>query len=266
MTAPNQLHTRVSSLEQHLVDQDAAVAADRAALAHLQERHEQVERRVDALDTEQFTLTEQLRHVADEAARAVTGLDELERVLAEVQDRNMDTTAAFEKALRQRPEALESDEEAPTEDTNQDDADSGEVQPPTLDQVHSWVAEHISPLVRKITATGEGGGVRWCRQWWLHQDAVDRFVALYWVFTELSEQGTFGWLSVYLRDHLDPHLAILTSPFGPFYACSPKRHSDTGSPLGHAEFDAQTDGVSGTAATARALARGTTNVSAAGTT
>lgn len=254
MTAPDQLHTRVTTLEQHLVDQDAAVAADHAALAHLQERHEQVERRVDALDTEQFTLTEQLRHVADEAARAVTGLDELERVLAEVQDRNMDTTAAFEKALRQRPETLESDAEAPKEDANQDDADGGEVLPPTLDQVHSWVAEHISPLVRKITATGEGGGVRWCRQWWLHRDAVDRFVALYWVFTELSEQATFGWLSVYLRDHLDPHLAILCSPFGPFYACSPNRHSDTSGPLGHSEMEATGQDATGTALTARAVA------------
>jgi Domain of unknown function (DUF4913) len=52
------------------------------------------------------------------------------------------------------------------------------------------------------------------------------------VHTELSEQNTLSWLSAYLRDHLDPHLAILTSPVGPFYACTPIKHSDLTVPLG----------------------------------
>jgi hypothetical protein len=96
--------------------------------------------------------------------------------------------------------------------------------------------------VRKTTTTGEGGGIRWCRSWWHHHDAVERFTALYIVFTELSEQNTLSWLSAYLRDHLDPHLAILTSPVGPFHACTPTKHSDIAAPLGNADLDHRGNG------------------------
>jgi hypothetical protein len=110
-----------------------------------------------------------------------------------------------------------------------------------LDVLYAWVDKHITPLVRRVTATGEGGGVRWCRQWWLHHDAIERFTALYLVFDELSKEDTISWLSAYLRDHLDPHLAVLTSPQGPFYACSPHRHSDTSNPLGQDVLDENDD-------------------------
>jgi len=29
---------------------------------------------------------------------------------------------------------------------------------------------------------------------------------------------------------------VLTSPFGPFYACTPLRHSDSSGPLGHTDL------------------------------
>jgi hypothetical protein len=123
-------------------------------------------------------------------------------------------------------------------DTNTDvGADSGDAgsatETPTLSAVHAFVERHIAPLVRKTTTTGEGGGIRWCRQWWRHIDAVHRFTALLIVWTELSHQDDLTWLSGYYRDHLDPHLATLTSPFGPFHACTPLRHSDVIEPLGH---------------------------------
>ena len=104
--------------------------------------------------------------------------------------------------------------------------------PPELAVLHAWVELHIAPLVRPTTTTGEGGGVRWCRQWWEHVDAVSRFQALYLAFDELSQDESATWLSVYLRDHLDPHMATLTSPVGPFYACIPDHHSDTFKKLG----------------------------------
>lgn len=101
-----------------------------------------------------------------------------------------------------------------------------------MDVLHAWVEDHIAPMVRKTTTTGEGGGVRWCRQWWEHVDATERFIALYLAFQELSVDESATWLSVYLRDHLDPHLSTLTSPYGPFYACSPRKHSDAVEALG----------------------------------
>jgi hypothetical protein len=104
--------------------------------------------------------------------------------------------------------------------------------PPELAVLHAWVAVHIAPLVRRISATTEGAGIRWCRQWWEHDDALTRFQALYLAFDELSQDESATWLSVYLRDHLDPHLATLTSPYGPFYTCHPDRHSDAFHPLG----------------------------------
>ncbi len=106
--------------------------------------------------------------------------------------------------------------------------------PPPLSVLHAWVEQHIASLVRKTTTTGEGGGVRWCQHWWEHRDAVDRFQALYLAYTELSGEESATWLSVYLRDHLDPHLATLTSPYGPFCNCTPKHHSDAIQPLGQA--------------------------------
>jgi hypothetical protein len=111
----------------------------------------------------------------------------------------------------------------------------GGIQPPTLPVLYGWVQDHIAPLVRKTTTTGEGGGVRWCRRWWQHIDAVERFIALYLTWEELSNEDSATWLSVFLRDHLDPHLATLTSPYGPFYLCSPGKHSDNAEPLGTAE-------------------------------
>ncbi|ONI88058.1 hypothetical protein ALI22I_20165 [Saccharothrix sp. ALI-22-I] len=107
---------------------------------------------------------------------------------------------------------------------------------PDLPVLHAWVETHIAPMVRKTSTSGEGNGIRWCRTWWLHHDAVQRFIALFLSWHELSGEESATWLSVYLRDHLDPHLSTLTSPFGPFYLCSPTRHSDATQPLGQADL------------------------------
>lgn len=195
-------------------------------------RDEATNRRLGAVEADLFTLTERVRLAAKAADRAVVGLDELEAILDEVDERAGETAVAMEQAMRQRQVALDG---GPSGAGSAQATDAGG-QRPTLDLLHAWVGEHIGPLVRKITATGEGGGIRWCRQWWRHHDAVDRFTALYLVFTELTDQSTLSWLSAYLRDHLDPHLSVLTSPFGPFYACTPLRHSDSSNPLGHTDL------------------------------
>lgn len=188
-----------------------------------------VRRRVEGLEVEQFTLTAEVyRHkLAQHQFRST--LDELERALAELA---LDPPSP--------PTADRAPEPTANEPAPHTSAAAGAV--PQLDVLHRWVEVHIAPLVRKTTTSGEGGGIRWCRTWWHHDDALQRFRALYLAHHELSTSDTDMWWSVYLRDHLDPHLSALTSPYGPFHACSPNRHSPVVTALGHHPLD---DGSSG---------------------
>jgi hypothetical protein len=106
-----------------------------------------------------------------------------------------------------------------------------------LATLHAWVSKHVAPMQRKLTTTGEGGGIRWCRRWWQHFDAVTRFEALYLIHGALADEGQPGWQSIFLRDHVDQHLAILTSPFGPFAACHKDHHTDVVDALGQDTLD-----------------------------
>lgn len=217
-----------------------------ATTSDLDSRHEQLLSRIHALQADQFSMAERIRLAASAADRAVVGLDEIEEIVTELDERSGETAATFTAAMQQRDAALDIFPPVPLDSTfapapasspGEAETEKSKQERPALDVLYAWVAEHITPLVRRVTATGEGGGVRWCRQWWLHHDAIERFTALFLVFDELSKEDSISWLSAYLRDHLDPHLATLTSPYGPFYACSPQRHTDTASPLGHAALD-----------------------------
>jgi hypothetical protein len=215
---------------------------------------ETLQRRMTALEAEHFALVQQLRKVADTTERNANSLDDLEDVLTDVSVNAAENADAMAAAMAQRQASLDN-EGAPDPATAAPAAPTpaaggqpgggqggggqggggqggGGVEAPEMDVLHAWVEDHIAPMVRKTTTTGEGGGVRWCRQWWEHVDATERFIALYLAFQELSVDESATWLSVYLRDHLDPHLSTLTSPYGPFYACSPRKHSDAVEALG----------------------------------
>lgn len=210
-------------------------------------------RRVEALEADQFALTEKVRRYSDVAERTANSLDDLEEVLTDLSFATARNTDAMAAAMTQRQAQLDAESEpelaaltgelvpvTPGRDGTPpppEDGQGGGVNAPDMAVLHAWVETHIAPMTRKTTTTGEGGGIRWCRQWWEHHDAVERFIALFLAFKELSAAAESAtWLSVYLRDHLDPHLAVLTSPYGPFYACSPRKHSDAFEPLGHAEL------------------------------
>lgn len=170
---------------------------------------EALQRRVGALEAELFAVVEQLRQVGATADRNARTLDDLEDVLTEMAATGL---AAGSTTTPSKP--------APTR----------AIEP---DELQAWVDAHLAPLVRKTTTTGEGGGIRWCRHWTEHAEAVQRFSALYLAYEQLSKEDSGTWLSVYLRDHLDPHLATLSSPYGPFFACTPRLHSTTADALGH---------------------------------
>ena len=221
----------------------------------------EMHRRISALETEMFGLVEQLRQVGGVADRTAAGLDDIEGVLTDLSLAVAENTDALQPtnlpaggpvdlvaAMHLRQTQLDTDDPPPAPTRPAPSASEAEGSRPDLGALHDWVDTHVAPLVRKTTTTGEGGGVRWCRRWWEHGDAVDRFTALFLTFGQLSVSGEPTWLSVYLRDHLDPHLATLTSPYGPFYACSPRKHSAAIEPLGHDALDASASASAATPA------------------
>ncbi|WP_406639155.1 DUF4913 domain-containing protein [Amycolatopsis sp. WGS_07] len=203
---------------------------------------EALQRRVAALEADHFEIVDQLRRIGDKTERHAASLDDLEDLLEQIAAVNANAGAMAE-ALQQRDISLNApdpgypDPPGPfafpsSEQHGEANPGAGTSPEPDIEQLYAWVSVHVAPLVRKTTTTGEGGGLRWCRMWTEHGDAVTRFRALYLAWHELSEDESATWLSVFLRDHLDPHLSVLTSPVGPFYACSPRKHTDTGEELG----------------------------------
>ncbi|SFQ30982.1 DUF4913 domain-containing protein [Amycolatopsis rubida] len=212
-----------------------------ATLAHLAALEQRVRRWLRSLETEQFQVSGEVVLMRNAVEMANNGLDNLEDGLADMSYQFSNLYAQMQAVASAPPvgpaAAAEDGPAAPAPETSGGGKDgAGSAAPvarPSPGALHAWVTVHIAPMVRKTTTTGEGGGIRWCRQWWLHHDAVERFTALYLAFGELSDSDEPSWLSVYLRDHLDPHLATLTSPYGPFHACTPNRHSATVAELGH---------------------------------
>lgn len=89
-----------------------------------------------------------------------------------------------------------------------------------------FVAEQLAPLYRRQL----GHGRTWCRAWWAHAEAITRLEALWRSWEHLRLEPALG-MSVWLRDHADPHMAVLLDPDGPFKGCSPDRHAARLEPL-----------------------------------
>ncbi|CAL9677696.1 hypothetical protein SUDANB95_08023 (plasmid) [Actinosynnema sp. ALI-1.44] len=106
-----------------------------------------------------------------------------------------------------------------------DEPTTGRVRPVPLRALREWVNEQVVPYIREA-GVHRGGAMLWCRRWPEHHDAVERFTALYHAHRELAATDDPLWLSVYLRDHLDHHLGVLTGPGGSFAACASEEHAD----------------------------------------
>ncbi|WP_233500217.1 DUF4913 domain-containing protein [Gordonia sp. YC-JH1] len=79
--------------------------------------------------------------------------------------------------------------------------------------------DHLSLLyARKWEFAGKSR--LWCRRWFEHAEAVSRLEAVWRAYESLRLDPTLG-MSVWWRDHLDPHMNALTNPEGPFEGCSP---------------------------------------------
>lgn len=86
-----------------------------------------------------------------------------------------------------------------------------------LMQLDAWVRYVLVPnYCNEITSSST-----WCSKWWAHPQAITRLHALWIAWQELTTPEAGGWTgpSIWHRDHLDPCLAALRSPSGPFAAC-----------------------------------------------
>ncbi|MCX5199692.1 DUF4913 domain-containing protein [Streptomyces sp. NBC_00249] len=100
---------------------------------------------------------------------------------------------------------------------------TGEKYAAELAALDGWVTNLLVP-----TYLGEvSSSATWCACWWEHPPAVARLHALWLSWQELTDPETCGRTgpSVWHRDHLDPAMAQLRAPDGPFAACmtSPDR-------------------------------------------
>lgn len=94
---------------------------------------------------------------------------------------------------------------------------------PTLDR---FVAEQLAVLYARPL----GHGRVWCPQWWRHAEARSRLDALWRSWEHLRWEPALG-MSVWFRDHADPHMAVLLDPDGPFHGCKPEQHAGRLTPL-----------------------------------
>lgn len=96
---------------------------------------------------------------------------------------------------------------------------AGSTTVPLFGSVQEWVAGHFALVYRRPVSPAS----RWCASWWDHAEAVCRLEALWRTFEAARLEPLRGMADWY-RD-LDPQLAVLTSPAGPFAQCTPERHS-----------------------------------------
>lgn len=81
-----------------------------------------------------------------------------------------------------------------------------------------WVRERLDRFESHDDRTGE-----WCRQWWDHPEAVDRFHALWLAYMAAeAEDELSGWWV----NHWDRHFAFLFSKSGVFSQCAGGMHKN----------------------------------------
>ena len=79
--------------------------------------------------------------------------------------------------------------------------------------------EFVRDFVRLVFRRGVGevgrAEYRWSARWWESAEAVIRLEAMWRSWEQARLDPTTG-ISAWLRDHADYHMAVLTSPNGPF--------------------------------------------------
>jgi hypothetical protein len=86
-----------------------------------------------------------------------------------------------------------------------------------LETLATWVNDLLVPVyINQVSPLRP-----WCSRWWEHREAVARLHALWMAWQSLTDSPACGHTgpSSWHRDHLDPALARLRAPDGPFARC-----------------------------------------------
>jgi hypothetical protein len=91
--------------------------------------------------------------------------------------------------------------------------------PPTtvFGSTEEFVRVRLAPGYRRDVV--DNREIRWCPQWWRHEEAISRLEALWRTWEHFRRDPTTG-MSVWWRDHADHHMSVLMSSDGPFSKCS----------------------------------------------
>ncbi|MER6845813.1 DUF4913 domain-containing protein [Streptomyces platensis] len=89
------------------------------------------------------------------------------------------------------------------------------------DQELALLSNWVRYLLAPYYLTEISSQAPWCPRWWEHPQAVARLHALWTAWQELTTPEAGGWTgpSIWHRDHLDPCIAALRDPSGPFAGC-----------------------------------------------
>lgn len=131
-----------------------------------------------------------------------------------------------ESAARAAEDALLAKADSPQEQALVAEDDAPRLYYGSIDE---FVADMIVPVfMRRV---GGEGARRWSATWWESTEAIMRLEALWRSWEHLRLDPATG-MSVWLRDHLDHHLAVLMDPDGPFSTSQDK--GKPGQPLPYA--------------------------------
>lgn len=92
--------------------------------------------------------------------------------------------------------------------------------------VDQFVSGYLALVLERRVASGPTPGITWCPRWWAHPEALSRLYALWRAWEALRITDPHTGMSIWWRDHLDPHLAALTGNAGPFSRCGADRHRE----------------------------------------
>ncbi len=84
--------------------------------------------------------------------------------------------------------------------------------------LEAFVEQQLAPMWRRNLSAN---ALTWCPEWWRHAEAIARLEALWRAWEHLRLDPALG-MSVWFRDHADPHMSVLLDADGPFKGCSPE--------------------------------------------
>lgn len=178
----------------------ARMADDATSRAHIRE----LEKQYLLLDTKYRELETQYR-----------ALDGQHRELS-LEFEDLTVRKAAEPQQPPEPVAADATPEAPAEPETVVDVTEPKAPEPVFPNAREWAHQWFAPLTARVLP-------KWCPQWWEHKEAVLRMDAL-WRTWEAARLDSVSGISSWMLHHFDPHMAQLTSPNGPFCACTQDGH------------------------------------------